>query len=182
MAKIAINLLPIEFRVEELKNAKFYKVQIIGVVTILLVIFLSSLTIALRVLQSQNILKLQNNVAASEQKISDFKDTQVSLLLLKDRLITINQYLGNSSSQVQMYKLVASLLPATVSISAISIDQSGQISILATAPDVNSLENLIVSLTSKETNEDKIKQVSLESINRGKDGLYRLSLRIKPNS
>ena len=53
MAKVTINLLPLEFREQDLNNAKFYKVQIIGVAVVLLIIFLSSLTVALRILQSK---------------------------------------------------------------------------------------------------------------------------------
>ncbi len=55
MFKIEINLLPLECRVEENKKARFYKIQAIGVVIILLLIFLSSITVALGVLQSQNL-------------------------------------------------------------------------------------------------------------------------------
>lgn len=180
MAKIAINLLPLEFRAEEIKNAKFYKIQIVGVATILLMIFLSSLTIALRVLQSQNISQIKNKLTQSEQKISNLKNTQASLILLKNRLTTIDQYLGTLSNQTQIYKLITKLLPASISINSISIDKSSEVLVLATAPDRNSLEDLIDNLTSKDSNEDKINQVSLESINRGRDGIYRLSLKIKP--
>ena len=51
--KIAINLLPIEFTEQEVKRAKFIKIQTIGVFVILLMVFLSSLSVALVILQSQ---------------------------------------------------------------------------------------------------------------------------------
>lgn len=182
MTKIAINLLPLEFREQDIKNAKFYKVQIFGVVTILLIVFLSSLAVALRILQSKNITQIQGKVAASEQKISDFKTTQASLFLLKNRITAINQYLGTPSSQVQIYNLINKLLPESVSLNSISVDKSGEVLMLLVAPDADSLDSLVTRLTSKEINEDKIKQVSMESINRGRDGVYRLSIKIKPKS
>lgn len=180
--KVAINLLPIEFRAEAIKTAKFYKIQTVGVAIILLMTFLASLTVALRILQSQNISQIQAKLTKSEAKISDLKNTQASLFLLKSKLTTINQYLGISSNQTQTYKLITKLLPPSISINSISVDKSGEVLVLALAPDGNSVDNLITNLTSKEINEDKISQVSLESINRGKDGIYRLSLKIKPNS
>ena len=64
MSQIAINLLPYEFREQEIKRTKFYKLQSIGIGIIMLMVFLSSLTVALRVLQSQNISQIQKQVAA----------------------------------------------------------------------------------------------------------------------
>ncbi len=180
MPKIAIDLLPIEFRAQDLKNAKFYKIQTLGVATVLLMTFLASLTVALGILQSQNISQIKNSLTESQQKISGFKNTESSLFLLKNRLATINQYLGTPSLQSEMYKLITKLAPAPVSISSLSVGKSGEVLVLAIAPDGNSLDNLITNLTSPESNENKISQVSLENINRGKDGIYRLSLKVKP--
>lgn len=179
MAKITINLLPLEFREQDLKNAKFYKVQIIGIAIVLLMIFLSSLTVALRILQGQTISQIQSQLSQSEQRISNLKNTQASLLLLKSRLATINQYLGTPSLQTQNYKIINKLFPPSISISSISIGNGGEILILANAPDGSSVDSLITNLTSKDNNEDKISQISLENINRGKDGIYRLSLKVK---
>lgn len=180
--KIAINLLPIEFRAQELKSAKFYKIQTVGILTILLMIFLASLTITLRILQGQKISQIKQQLTLSEQKITSLKDTQASLFLLKNRLGTISQYLDLPSNQSQMYQLITKLLPESVSLSSISIDKSGGVLLSAIASDGNALDDLITNLTSKETNQDKISQVSVESVNRGRDGIYRISLKIKSKS
>ncbi len=180
MTKIAINLLPIEFRTQALKNAKFYKIQTIGIVTILLMILLSSITVALRILQSQNISQIQDKLTQSEQKITKLKNIQASLFLLKNRLNTIDQFLGIPSKPSEIYELITKLTPATVSISSVSVSSTGEVLVLAAAPDGTALDSLITNLTSQENNEDKISQVSLESINRSKDGIYRISLKIKP--
>lgn len=180
MAHISINLLPIEFKQEEAKRTKFYKVQIIGVAAILVTAALASLTVTLRILQSQNISQIQTRVRASEQKISELKDTQATLLLLKNRLTAINQYLGIPSKQVQMYQLINDLIPVAFSVTSLSVDKNGDISILAAAPDGASLDSFMTDLTADGNNQNAISQVSLDSISRGRDGIYRLSIKIKP--
>lgn len=179
--KIAINLLPIEFTQAEVKRSKFIKIQTIGVAVILLMVFLSSLSVALVILQSQSINSVQVQVSASEQKISDLKDKQVSLLLIKNRLAIINQYLGNSSKQVTMLILLDKLLPPVIAINSTTIGKDGGISILALIPDSMTLDNIINNLTDKTQNEGQIKEISIDSISRGKDGVYRVSLKIKPS-
>lgn len=179
MANIAINLLPIEFTQAEVKRAKFYKVQAIGVAIILAMVFLSSLSVALRILQSQNIKGVQTQVSASEQKISQLKDKQASLLLLKNRLGTIEKYLSLPSKQTENFKLLDKLIPPSVSISSVSVDKSGSINILGLVPDSTTLSNLIDNLTDKDRNNNLIKQVSLDTVSRGRDGVYRVSLTIK---
>lgn len=180
MAQISINLLPQELAVEEKKRAKFLKVQAFGVATILLLIFLASLTIALRILQSQNIRQVQANLSQTEEKISDLKDRQVSLFILKDRLTTIEKFLGVPSKQSSIYQLINKLLPSQVIVSSMSVDRAGEVLIVAVVPETDILDNLITSLLSKERNEDKISQVNIENLNRGRDGIYRISLKVKP--
>ncbi len=182
MANILINLLPIEFRQEEIKRTKFNKVQAFGVAIILLMTFLASLTVALRILQSQRIFHTKSRLSQAEEKISSLKTVQASLLLLKNRLTTIDQYLGTPSQQTQMYQLISELLPANAAASSIAVSKGGEAIIIVTVPDSSSLEVLISSLISRDTNQDKISQVALENINRGKDGIYSLSLKIKPKS
>ena len=55
METISINLLPKEFTAEEIKQGKFYKIQAVGISVILLMVFLSVLTISLRIFQSSKI-------------------------------------------------------------------------------------------------------------------------------
>lgn len=178
--KISINLLPPEIIAKELKRASFYRIQLAGIAVILTTIFLASLTGALRILQSHNITVIEAKLAQAEQRASDLKDTQASLMLLKNRLTVIDRYLGVASNQSSMYKLIEQLVPPAVVINEISIGKDGKIVLLAFVPDSLSLDDLIDRLTLKENNEDKISQVSVESLNRGRDGFYRISLKIKP--
>ena len=180
MAKISINLLPPEIMAQEVKRAKFFKVQFAGIAIVLAMVFLASLTLALRILQSRSIAVIQATLAQEEQKVSDLKDTQASLFLLKNRLNVINQYFGTSSQQSSMYKLLDKLIPVSVLINAITVDKTGGIILLATVPDSLVLDNLVSNLTTQETNEGKISQVSVETLSRGQDDFYRISFKIKP--
>lgn len=175
---ISINLLPPEFIAEEIKNAKFYKIQTIGVGIILTMIFLSSLTVALRILQSNYISKVEEKLGKVKGKVLGLKERQASLLLLKNRLTTISQNLGAASKQNDMYSLLDRLIPQSVSITSLSVDKAGNAAIVALVPDSNTLDSLVINLYSTQTNEDKIGQVSIESLNRGRDGLFRISLKV----
>lgn len=180
MEKISINLLPIEFTQQQVKKAKFYKIQALGVSIILFMVFLASLTVALRILQSHNIQKVEAQVSQQEERITTFKDRQASLLILKNRLTAISQYLGVSSPQAGIYKLVNELLPPSVSISSISVNRNGEVLVSALVPDPLTLDEAVSNLTSKDKNQNKISQVSIDSLTRGKDGIYRIGFKVKP--
>lgn len=180
MTKISINLLPPEIVTEESKNIKFYKIQFLGVFIILVLIFLTSLTLALQILQNRNIVAAQAMLSESEQKVAGLQKTQVSLFILKNRLAVISQYLGVASKQSSIYKLINKLIPTSVVVSSIFVDKGGVIVLLALVPDRESLDQTLSNLTDKEKNEDQFNQVAVEALNRSKDGVYRISMKIKP--
>lgn len=177
MPKVTINLLPEEFRLEELKRAKFYKIQSLGVIAIMSLVFMATLTIALRILQSQSIQQIQAKLTTEESKVVELKSTQASLLLLKNRLTTINQYLGVSSKQVEMYELINKLIPPSVPISSLSIDKEGNILVVTTVSSAALIDELTTKILSSE---DKIASMALESLSRGRDGVYRVTFKVKP--
>lgn len=177
--KISINLLPLEVAAHEMKRAKFYKIQAIGVAIILVMIFLTSLTLALRILQSRSVSLNKDRVAKAEQQVTDLKSTQASLLILKSRLTVISQYLGVPSKQTAMYQLIEKLIPSSVTVNALAVDGMGGVSLTVLIPDAETLDNLIDNLTTKETNEGKIGQISIENLNRGRDSLLRMNFKIQ---
>lgn len=179
MSKISINLLPIEYTAEEIKKAKFYKIQLIGVAAVIAVTFFASLTVALGVLQNQNIKEVKARLGESEERVLQLKDRQTSMFVIKNRLSTINQYFGVTSKQVSMYSLLNQMFPPGISISSFAIDRSGEAVVVGVAADGERVDDLISGLTSNSEASDKISQVSIENLNRGRDGLYRISLKIK---
>ncbi len=176
---MSIDLLPAEFKQAQIKNSKFYKIQSIGIAIIGIIAFLACLMVALRLLQSQKIVQLQSRASEAEQKVSSLKTSQGYLLLLKNRLDTINQYLGTPSKISAVYDLIERLLPPDVSISTISVSRDGEVSILATSSNPNSLDLFLSTLLSKDSSNGQIKQVNMDNLSRGKDGIYRLTVTIK---
>lgn len=172
MARISINLLPREYLSDEIKKAKFYKVQLMSTAAILLVAFFASIAVGIRFLQSQNIRAVEAKIVEGEEKITQLAGKQTSLLLIKNRLSTINQYLGVTSKQVSTYALLDGLLPSQIGISSLNVDRSGDAQLVAVIPDVIILDTLISDLTS-------VSEVSVESLNRGRENTYRISLKIK---
>lgn len=180
-ARISINLLPPEFLAEDIKRIKFVKIQTIGIGVILVMIFLASLTVALRILQSFSISQIQGKLGQIEEKVSSLKNRQASLVLLKNRLATIDKYLGEASIQNSMYTLLDKLIPENIAVTSLSVDKSGNATIIAGVPDSATLDNLMSNLILPDRNEGKIKRVLIESLNRGRDGFYRLSLKVEVN-
>lgn len=176
--KIQINLLPVEFIAQEAKKGKFYKVQAIGILVILFMIFLSIVTVSLRVFQSNSIKSAEVKVANAKSKVESLSSRQSQLILLKDRLDAINKHLGASSKEVELYNLVEKLIPPSVSVGTISVG-NGKVLINASATDFNLLDGMFSDLISKEKNEDKISKILVENISRGRDSNFRLSLTIE---
>ncbi|KKQ76510.1 MAG: hypothetical protein US99_C0070G0012 [Candidatus Daviesbacteria bacterium GW2011_GWF2_38_6] len=67
--KISTNLLPVEYATEEIKKANFYKIQIFGIASVVIVTFLASLIVALGVLQSKNITEVKARLGENEDKV-----------------------------------------------------------------------------------------------------------------
>lgn len=180
MVKIAINLLPSEFTKEQLKDARFYRIQAAGVGMILVLIFLSSLTVALGILQSQRLKQAEARLDSSSQKVISFQDKQVALMALKNRLVAIDKYVGVPSLQAELLSLINTLLPPSVAINALVIDRSGEVALSVVIPDSTTLDYTVTTLTDKDKSKNKISKVSIESLDRSRDGIYRLNFKIKP--
>ena len=178
--KISINLLPPEIIAQEMKKAKFYKIQVVGIGIILIMIFLTALTLTLRILQSKNIAEVKASLEKSEQKISSLKSIEESIVLLKNRLSVVNQYFGVSSKQSAMYELIDKLTPPSVVINSISVNKTSEVIVQAYVPDPVSLDNFVNNLIGTENNENKISEVAIDNLSRSRDGLYRVSFKIKP--
>lgn len=177
--KISINLLPDEFIAEELKKGKFYRVQAIGIFIILFMIFLSMLTVSLRVFQSSGIKSSEVILANAQSKVNSHSSKQTKLVYLKNRLEVISKELGISSKQVEMYGLVESLLPTSVNVITESIGTDGKILISAVVPDPVVLDSMFSDLLNVEKNEGKISKIVVEGIGRGRDNSFRVNFTIE---
>lgn len=175
---ISINLLPEEFRSQEIKREKFYKIQALGIIAILTTAFFASLTVALRVLQNQNISLIQASVSSEETRIDGHKTKQASLFFLKDRLSKISKYLDKSSRQNETFQSISALIPPQIVISSLAVDKSGSALIVASGPNIGALDDFFTSLAGGK--DSKFAKISIESLSRGRDNIFRVSFKLIP--
>lgn len=176
MKGISINLLPTETTVLQQKSLKARKIKLLSVVSLLVLFFLASLTVTLRILQTQTISRLQVSAKASEEEISSLRDKESTLVLLKDRLDQIEKIKALPSKQKDIYMLVVGKL-FSANVSSVSIDNLGNLTLSTVASDTTALTNLLTILSNDE-NFEKIAEVSVDSLSRGRDSVYRMSLKI----
>lgn len=176
--KLSINLLPVEFTQTQFERSKFYKVQTFGVALVILITFLASLVVALRIIQSQNVNIVQNKLAKAQEKVSELKVKESNLVLLKDRVLAATQILGTPSKQLFIYNLVNNLAPPSLSINSMAVDGSANVTISAVTTDSASLDKFFSELLDKDKNQGKVSQLVIDSMSRSRDGIYRVNFKI----
>lgn len=176
--RLSINLLPLEVIRAEATASKYYKLRLASMVIVLAVIFFSSATLALRILQSHSIKSAEGSVSAAENKVSKFKGAESSLLVLKNRLVSIDQITSTPSKQRDLFNLITSLMPPSLVINSITTDRSGIVSLTLISSSGAAADDFLLSLLS-EKKDQKISSVEIESLSRGRDGIYRITLKIK---
>jgi len=175
-----INLLPAEFRVDQKSQKKFQIVQKISIAILLVLVFLASGATAFRIFQSQDITKIEDQAKQGEQRVVAKKTSEATLVVLKNRLTLINQIQKSSSNNTLVYQRISGLIPPDVTTSSLSVDRSGNMLLSIIAPNTQSLEGMLNNLTSKEAF-DAISSIELQSLSRGRDGVFRSSLKITAN-
>ena len=176
--KFSINLLPAEYAVAYSSNVRFQKIQRIGIGILILLIFLSSLTFALSIFQNSNILQANNSLQAAESVVSQFKSQEESLVLLKDRLNNLQRISSTPSRSNIMYNLINVLMPASLTPTLIVTDTFGNNSLTVVTTNSTDVDNFILTLIDPQKNQGLISKVNVESLSRGKDGVYRVNLKI----
>lgn len=177
---MSINLLPAEYANQKAKVDRLYKVQQFGTITLLALAFLASFTFALRILQSQNIKQVEAKLDKAEGRVSDLKSKEATLFILKNRLEVINEFSSEKSKQLAVYELVNKNLPPQVSVTTVEINSFGNVLITLIAADASSLDNFINGLLeSAVADSDIIDKVSIDSLNRSRDGFYRANLKVE---
>lgn len=181
MEKININLLPLEVAQVQKAQSKFQRVQSLSVATILGMIFLASLTFSLGILQNKSIKEAKASLQVAEDKVSQFKNVEGSLLVLKNRIDLVSDLSSTPSKQRLIFNLVSNLLPPSASINALAVDRSGTLTMTIVASNGVTLDEFITNLITPEKNEGNITKVEMDSFSRGRDGTYRASLKITPH-
>lgn len=179
--QLTVNLLPPEILLQRRANSKLSMVNKLSIVALLVLVFFTSATFALRISQGRELQVAQDGVAEAESQVTTFKDTEGQLFVLKDRLNTIASLATGDTKRRAIFNTVVSLTPAEIQISDLSIDRAGVIMVSFVSPTLSALETLIANLSSKEKSVNLISKVNLEGLAIGKDYIYRGALKIIPN-
>ena len=175
---LKINLLPAEFLAAQKEAQKFRKIQFISVSVLVLLVFLASLTIGLRVLQTQRVNAAQISLDGSSAKVSAQKQKEAQLVILKDRLTSLRKLITNPSKQLETFNIVSILMPSQVVVNSISVDPNGNITLSLITADISALQSFIDKLMSKEINEGKISKIEISSIVRSREAVYKVDLKV----
>ncbi|MDP3973857.1 MAG: hypothetical protein Q8P92_03410 [Candidatus Daviesbacteria bacterium] len=176
--KITINLLPHLEPKNVAAQRRFQKVQLISTLVILLLFFAVSTSFALTILQKANLDKATRQVSDSEKAVSQQQSKEVSLTVLKNRLVSIDQIQSVPSKHREIFTLVNNLTPQSIFANSLSTDKSGNLIVSFISASIVDLDLFIEDLINKDKNEGKIASVDVDSLSRGRDGIYRISLKI----
>lgn len=178
MEKIAINLLPLEIIIKERHSAKLIFVNKVSVVILLSLVFLTSSMLALRILQNSQLKAASDNLALASNRVLNLKDKEGYVITLKSRLNLIQSLLGDSKKE-SAFNLISGLVPPGVNPNQISVDKSGNIILSLQTNSLEALDKFILDLSNPQKNSNLVIRVDLESFSRGKEGIYRCSLKVQ---
>ncbi len=178
-SSLLINLLPPEIILFRKQSTRISFINKASIVVLLILIFLTSTTVVLRVLQNKNLQEVDNQIVFAQSKINSLKDREGYAIALKSRVSSIAS-IGENSKQTAIFNLVTSLAPVEVDTQSISVERNGLMVFSANSPSLSALQSFLTNLSSKEKNSDLISTVALESMSKGRDNIYRVSFRIVP--
>lgn len=173
---INIDLLPIEFAIEQQRKNRFTLVQTISTFFILFFIFLASLTLALRILQSQNFKNLEGQNEELKEKVSSFQEREEAVVILKNRLSGIAQIKLSPSKQAAVYKFINGLFTNSVKASSLTVDRGGNAVLSILASDEDSLDKFLTGLQTDGF--EQFSKIEIESLSRGKEETLRANLKM----
>lgn len=176
---ISINLLPKQEAEIVEKQRKFKKVQIVGTMIIGLLLVLVSTAFGLVIFQNSRLKQSENNLSQAKKAVEQSKTKEVSILVLKDRIKEIQRLKSEPAKPALVLEMVYKLVPQSVTLSIISIDKNSHANLVLTSSDTEAVDNLLSDLLDQQKNEDLVKSVTLDNFSRGKEGTYRVALKLK---
>lgn len=178
MLTASINLLPSEIILQRKQSDKVSLVSKLSIGGMILLVFLTSATLALRVSQNMAVKQANANLAYAEGKVSSLKGKEGQVVLLKQRLEDIQSFAGGDAKKKAIFNLLISLTPSGIQISELSLDNKGVVIVNLESDSLNSINNFLTDLVSPEKNLDLISKIDLDNLALGKNRRYFLSLKI----
>lgn len=174
---ITINLLPKEVvLLEQDRDKRSTRIKIC-LAALSVVTLLSLVTIFVRLLQTRQLVGLQNDLSKVESEVSapDLKEKEGLATYLKKHLEVIQGILGTESLQAKSFMFINRLLPDSISISTFSVDSKGTVSLSGETANLRYLENFFDDLTD-ETNSKNVASINLDNLSRAVTGNFRFDL------
>ncbi|MDO8638688.1 MAG: hypothetical protein Q7R43_03870 [Candidatus Daviesbacteria bacterium] len=178
--RLMINLLPSEVILSRKQYSKFSMVSKISAAALIILVFFTSTTLALRFSQTFEQKKVEEGLVMAESKVSDLKGKEGQVIALKQRLDSISSILGNDTKRKAIFNMVVFLIPPDMQVLEVNVDKSGNMSVTLSSASLSSIQTLFDNLGNKEKNSDLISKVDLDGISLGRDSVYRFSLKITP--
>ncbi len=177
---MSLNLLPKSHLEDQKKLSFVYLINKISIGLLILLVFLTAGMLVMRILQKLEFEKSADIVKLAEAKVNSLQTKEASLVLLKQKLDTINQLSTVDAKRKAIFSLIIFLSSSDISFTDINIGRDGSAVISAASSSLVSIDQLINNLSSKEKNAGVINKVVLDGLSLGKDSIYRFSLKVYP--
>jgi Tfp pilus assembly protein PilN len=178
MDKIKINLLPPEIKEKAKKEAKQSLINKISIALLGVLILITSSILAVVIFQGATVNLLNTEIENEKSRIQSQKDTEAIVFLLKNRIDTINQFTNKRYKQREVFDLITSLFPQGVALKTVLIDKTTKVVVVGQTDNTFSLQAFFDNLTDPQTNEGKIANVTVESLNNNQPGKINFELSV----
>lgn len=182
MTQISVNLLPQEVILQRSQSSKLSKVTKLSFGLLVVLIFFTSATLALRVSQMYQLNQTQQGLARAQERLAGFQNKEGQMVVLKQRLDAIQSLIGTDEGKKSIFNLIVYLTPSDMQISDLTVDRNSNLMVSFSSPSLVAVETLISSLGDTGKNFDLISKVHLEGLSYGKDSVYRFTLKITSKS
>ena len=181
MKSFAVNLLPVEIILQRKQNLKLALINRVSIIFLILLIFATSATLTLRIIQSSKLEKEKKDLVYAESRVTELKNNEGQMIMLKQRLSKIQNLSGEDLKRKAIFNLIIYLTPQEIEISEIVVDRRGNVLATFATTSLSAFTTLVDNLRDKEKNMGLIQSVNMESMSFGRDSQYRFSLKIVPN-
>lgn len=179
MDKIKINLLPPEIKDKAKKEAKQALINKISVALLGVLILITSSVLAVVIFQAATVNFLNSDIQKEKSRIEGFKEAEVVVTLLKNRIGTINQFSTQRYTQSEVFDLITGLISPGIDFDSFEIGKSSKIAIRGKTDTTSALQTFFNGLTDPKTNEGKITSVTVESLNKNQVGKINFELTVQ---
>lgn len=179
MGGISVNLLPKDVILRRKQNSRLTLITKISTSLLLMLIFFTSATIAIRMVQRNDLQSAQQNLVHAEDKVKSFSLKEEQAIALKNKLDIIQSIMGGDTKRKEIFNTVVHLTPSDIQITDAIVDSSGAMTVSLKGSSISSIETLFSNLGKKESGLD-LSQLNLDGISLGKDSVYTFALKIVP--